>query len=352
MIEKELAECLQIEKLTPWLSEYVPELGDGPLQAEVLSGGATNLVCKISCGGEVAALRRPAIKKRGDDDRIMDREARVLEALKGSEVPHPRFIGHCDDKSVMGASFYLMELVDGWQSAGANACPPPFDQPGEHRRNMAFALIDGIAELSKVDYLEVGLAGFGKPEGFLERQVDRWLYQFNSYKESDGYEGRKIDELDYVADWLQDNRPDHYAKGIMHGDYGFANVIYHHGTPTRLAAIIDWELCTVGDPMLDLGFLVYNFRGREGTNPTGNYFDPTDFPYREEMVARYAENTGADVSQLTYYMVLAQFKLASLLEGHYARYLAGKQEKGKGMSLGGMVQPLIHTAAEMARQGR
>lgn len=352
MMEKELAECLQIEKLESWLSDNVPELGDDPLQVEVLSGGATNLVCKLSCGGKVAVLRRPAIKKRGDDDKIMDREALVLEALKDSRVPHPRMMGHCDDKSVMGSSFYVMELVDGWQSARADECPPPFGRPGGYRRDMAFALIDGIVELSKVDYLKVGLQGFGKPEGFLERQVDRWLYQFESYKESDGYSGRKIDKQSYVADWLKDNRPDSYAKGIMHGDYGFANVLYRHDTPTRLAAIIDWELCTVGDPMLDLGFLVYNFRSREGTNPTGNYFDATDFPYREELATRYAENTGADVSQLTYYMVLAQFKLASLLEGHYARYLAGKQEKEKGMMLGGMVQPLMHTAAEMARQGR
>ena len=217
---------------------------------------------------------------------------------------------------------------------------------------MGFALIDGIAALSQVNYLDVGLKDYGKPEGFLARQVDRWMYQFDSYKESDGYAGRKIEGLDYVADWLRDNRPETRTVGIIHGDYGFANVLYCNDTPTRLAAMIDWELSTVGDTLLDLGFLVYNFASTDGTNPTGNYFDPSDFPFREELVDRYVEKTGTEVEHLTYYMVLAQFKLASLLEGHYARYLAGRQTKEKGVLLGDMVQPLIATAAEMARRGR
>ena len=351
-MDKDYEELLKPGTLIPWLDDRVPELGDGPLQAEALSGGATNLVLKITRGKQSMALRRPAASKRQDSNKVIDREARLLTALNDTNVPHPYCYSYCDDEAVIGVRFFIMELIDGWQSAQVADCPPPFDKPGKARSDMAFALVGGIAELSKVDYRSVGLEGFGKPEGFLQRQVDRWLYQFDSYRQTEGYDGRSIQGLDYVTDWLRDNQPETERVGVIHCDYGFANVMYAHNTPTRLAAIIDWELATVGDTMLDLGFMLYTFRSREGTPPTGDYFDPSDFPTREELADYYVELTGANVEHLTYYMVLSQFKLASLLEGHYARYLAGKQNKDMGLTLGGMVQPLISTALNMAKIGR
>lgn len=310
-------------RLGLWLDQNAPQLGDGPVQARVLSGGASNLVMAVSRGGEEVVLRRPPLKPRPDSDKIIAREARVLGALAGTDVPHPRFIAYCDDQAVIGARFYLMALVDGWLGHH-DAVPAPFDKPGKDRRDIGFALVDGIARLANVDYKAVGLEGFGKPEGFLERQVERWRSQLASYAETENYPGRDIPGLSYAADWLSANTPEASPAGIIHGDYSFANCLFERTTPARVAAMIDWELATVGDPLLDLGWVCYGFKGRDDPDPAG-YFDATDFPYREELADYYAERTGRSVEHLTYYMVLAQYKLAVIMERHYARFLSGRQ---------------------------
>jgi aminoglycoside phosphotransferase (APT) family kinase protein len=238
-------------------------------------------------------------------------------------VPHPRFIASCGDPSVIGVRFYLMALVDGWLGHGEPP-PAPFDRPGKSRRDLGFALVDGIARLANVDYRAVGLEGFGKPEGFLERQVERWRSQLASYAETEAYAGRELPGLAYAADWLSANTPDASPAGIIHGDYSFANCLFERTAPARVAAMIDWELATVGDPLLDLGWVCYGFRGRDDPDPAG-YFDAADFPYREELADHYAEKTGRSVEHLTYYMVLAQYKLAVIMERHYARFQSGRQ---------------------------
>lgn len=310
-------------RLEAWLDANAPGVGAGPVTARVLSGGASNLVMAIRRDGPEVVLRRPPEKPRPDSEKIIAREARVLAALRRTDVPHPRFIAYCDDASVMGVRFYLMALVDGW--LGHHETPPaPFDKPGKDRRDIGFALVDGIARLANVDYRAVGLEGFGKPEGFLDRQVERWRSQLASYGEIENYSGRDIPGLSYAADWLAANTPEASPAGIIHGDYSFANCLFERTTPARVAAMIDWELATVGDPLLDLGWVCYGFKGRDDPEPAG-YFDATDFPLREELAEYYAERTGRSVEHLTYYMVLAQYKLAVIMERHYARFLSGRQ---------------------------
>ena len=184
----------------------------------------------------------------------------MLKVLASSDVPHPRFHAYCEDDGVIGAPFYLMSMVDGWLGyVEGRENPPPFNSP-EHKRQQAYALVDGIVRLAKVDYLAAGLNDFGRPEGFLERQVGRWLSLLASYKESENYAGREIPGLSYAADWLRANTPNvASAPGIIHGDYSFANALFERAPPLRLSAMIDWELTTIGDPLLDLGWCYMHF---------------------------------------------------------------------------------------------
>jgi len=240
-------------RFAAWADENLPELGVGPVRHKVLAGGASNIVLQIARDGAPMVLRRPPRTPRPDSAKIIAREAQVLEALKTTDVPHPKFKHSCEDPSVIGAPFYVMAMVDGFLGYPLEKLPAPFDRAGKARDGLAFELVEGIARLANVDYLAVGLDGFGKPDGFLERQASRWMSQLASYKESEGYEQRDIPGLAYVADWLKANTPPMSKPGIIHGDYSLANAIFHCGAPARLAAMIDWELATIGDPLLDLG---------------------------------------------------------------------------------------------------
>lgn len=319
-------DLLRLEQLEPWLDMHVPEIGDGPLDVRALPGGKSNCVFRISRGAATAVLRRPPRYPRPNSNTVIAREALVLGALKHTDVPHPRMFAACDDHDIIGVNFYVMAYVDGWSGFDLSKRPARYaDVTGEAYRNVPFAFIDGIAKLCRIDYRKVGLEGFGKPEKFLERQVDRWLSQLESYKQSDGYEGRAIEGLDYVADWLRANRPETKYLGIMHGDYNLGNALFPFSAPPRLLAVLDWEMATIGDTLLDLGWALFTFRGKDGVGPDPGYYDAANFPCREELADYYSDRTGHAVDDLNYYIVLAQFKLASIMEGHVARAQAGKQ---------------------------
>ncbi|EEF23527.1 phosphotransferase, putative [Ricinus communis] len=242
-----------------------------------------------------------------------------------------------------------MAMVDGWVGyEEGRPYPSPFDQ-GENHRLLPFALVDAVAKLANVDYKAVGLENFGKPEGFLERQVDRWRSQMESYRQSEDYVGREIPGYDYAGDWLRANTPKTTRYGIIHGDYSLANALIAWDTPPRVAAMIDWELATVGDPLLDLGWLMYAYRGRNEKTPPSGYFDASTFPYREDLAEHYAAQTNLPIDNLTYYMVLAQYKLATIMERHYARGLSGKQSGEASRMAGDFVLRLAAKAEEMAR---
>ena len=348
-VDASIADLVPADAFCAWADLAAPQLGDGPLTAKPLAGGSANLVCKISRGGEAMVLRRPPRAPRPDSFKIILREARLLGALRESDVPHPQLQAASADETILGAPFYVMAWIDGWLGHGLPQNPPPYDTPGPALRGLPFALLDGIVALSKVDYRAVGLQDFGKPEGFLVRQVDRWLSQLASYRDAEGYEGRDIPGLAYAGDWLRANTPEMSPPGIIHGDYSLANAMFQWGAPPRLAAMIDWELGTIADPLLDLGWVLYAYRGRNDTEPPAGYFDATPFPYREELADYYAERTGRNLSHLTYYMVLAQFKLAVIMERQVARAAAGKQPRERSERTSQFVLRLAARAASMAR---
>jgi aminoglycoside phosphotransferase (APT) family kinase protein len=337
------------DRLAEWLSRHAPQLGDGPVRWTKLTGGATNVVLRIDRGGEPLVLRRPPPVPRPDSVKVLAREARVLGALTGTGVPAPGLIAACDDPEVIGAEFYVMDFVEGWLAMGQDSFPAAFAAP-ETRRGIALELVGGIAKLSNVDYRAVGLESFGKPDGFLQRQVDRWLHQHESYAASEGYGYRPLPDKDAVVAWLRANTPEMPHVGIIHGDYGFPNALFAFEAPAHLAAMIDWELSTIGDPLLDLGWLMYAApSSRSAVVPPELYHDPA-YPDREELVDHYAAITGRPVVNLTYYMVLAQFKLAMLLERHYARGLNGRLDRAMGEQMGALVLDLLRAAAEMTRE--
>jgi aminoglycoside phosphotransferase (APT) family kinase protein len=191
-------------------------------------------------------------------------------------------------------------------------------------------MVDAAAALGAVDYLAVGLEGFGRPERYLERQVERWRAQLESYAEFAGYPGPEIPGVERVARWLDDNRPQTFEAGIIHGDFHLANVLFANDGP-RLAAVVDWELSTIGDPLLDLGWLLATWPDPSGASAGVVMVSPWDgFPGADELVARYRVRTTRDLSSIAWYEVLACYKLGIILEGTHARAFAGKAPKVTG----------------------
>ncbi len=335
---------LDVPRLTAWLDTHLPALGSGPLTVTRVKGaGASNEIFTLARGGETVVLRRPPNPPREASNRIMAREYRVLRALDTTAVPHARPLALCEDPEVAGASFYVMAKIDGFTPM--DPLPAPFDTDPATRHRLGTELIDALAALANVDYRAVGLDDFGKPDGFLTRQVERWLGQLETYRSQPGYEARTIPGLETVARWLEAHTPPMSPAGILHGDYQFINVMFHHGAPARLAAIVDWEQATIGDPLLDLGWVLSGWSDPGEPLARGSYVRKRDgLPTRHELVERYAARTGRAVEHLDYYVVLAKFKLAALLEGHYARALAGKGDPTMGKIMGELVLGLIADA--------
>lgn len=323
-------------------------LGSGPLlDLTPLAGGTQNLLLRFVRDGRTYVLRRPPEHKRKNSDETMRREARVLGALAGSEVPHPGLIAAEADESVLGAAFYLMEPVDGFTPS--TGLPELHASDPQVRRQMGFSLADAAAALGRVDYQAVGLEGFGKPDGYLERQVPRWRGQLDSYRDLGGTWTPEIPHLERVGEWLDANRPSAYSPGVIHGDYHLGNVMYRYDGP-ELAAVVDWELATIGDPLIDLG-LIMAFWPEEGAPPTAVSVTPWDgFPTIEEMVARYGEGSDRELSSIEWYGVLACYKTGIILEGTHARALAGKAPQSYGDLLHATTVGLFNKAETIIRR--
>ena len=333
------------EVLGRWMDERkLPGAGE-PVTARFISGGASNEIFEIRRGDVRMALRRPPVKVPKGRNETMLREYRVLAALNGTDVPHTHAIAVCDDPSVLGACFYLMNFVDGWSCMGLDQgrWPAPFDTDLEARKGLAYELIDAIAKLGQVDWRARGLEGFGKPEGFHERQVDRWLAHLS------GFKFRELPGIETAAAWLRGYRPRSCRPGIIHGDYQFANVMYRHGAPARMAAIVDWEMATIGDPLLDLAWVIMTWPNPDEERTMSGYVDYTGMPAREELLERYARTSGLPVDEIDYYVILARFKMAIVLEGGYARFVQGGADNPKMEMFGAVVLDMARKAGELAQ---
>lgn len=333
---------LDARLLGRWLDEYdAPGHGELP-ELEQLGGGSQNVLLLVKRSDARMVLRMPG--SRADDKRLNEllREIRLVRALKGTDVPHAELIAADESGEVLGKPFYVMAEIDGW-SPMDRGWQAPFDTDLQARRGLAFQLVEGAAKLARVDWRAQGLEGFGRPEGFHERQVERWLSFLKAFQV------RELPGLDEAADWLRANRPDHFTPGIMHGDYQFANVMYAHGAPARLVAIVDWEMTTVGDPLLDLAWALLGYHGEE-PDTEDFYLDLTGMPSRSELLAHYEAVSGLSTENIDYYLVLANFKIGIVLEKTYAAGItSGTADPRVVAAFGPMVLQSIATAAKLAR---
>ena len=319
---------LDVDRLNDWiLTQDLP--GRGPITDVVkLDGGSQNNIFLIRRNETDMVLRRPPRHLRANSNETMLREARVLTALADAAVPHPACYGSCADVDVIGCCFYLMSPIDGFTPRGD--LPEPYARDPEWQRAIPFEMVRAAASLAEVDHSAVGLAGFGRPDNWLERQVGRWRSQLEGYLELPGYQAISIPHVESVGDWLDRNRPVEGQIGILHGDFQFANVMFSRDTP-RLAAVVDWELSSLGDPMLDLAWMLTALV--EDGDPPGrdhSFAPAANLPTRAELVTSYGELTGRSMLTFPWYFVLACYKLGIILEGSHARALSGLAETETG----------------------
>jgi aminoglycoside phosphotransferase (APT) family kinase protein len=335
-----LAPLLVVEPLRAWLD--TAGLGSGGLRANRIGGGQSNVTFLVERdGGERFVVRRPPRPPLPPSAHDMVREAFVQRALGAAGARVPEILAVCEDSSVLGVAFYVMSFVDG--SVVHAAVPAKLDRP-EERGRIARELVDALVEIHAVEWLAVGLEGFGRPTGYLERQVRRFsgLWEVNATRE--------LPLVGEVAVWLDAERPESGPATVVHGDYRLGNVLFAPGTSARLAAVLDWELATIGDPLADLGYLLSTWEGSPlALTPVTRL---QGFPGREELAARYAERSGRSVRDLGWYEALALWKSAVFCEAIYGRYLRGERgdDDPFGSSLERGVPALLEAAAAIAER--
>ncbi|MGW5382223.1 phosphotransferase family protein [Nocardia sp. NPDC003963] len=336
---------VNVAVLTSWLDRN--EVGAGPVTDVVpLTGGTQNILVAFTRGGTDYVFRRPPVHKRANSDETMRREARLLAALADSAVPHPRLVAVCEDLDVLGCVFFVMAAIDGFTATAE--VPEPHASAPDLQHAMGMSMVDSLAALSLVDPVVLGATPLARADGWLDRQVGRWRRQLDSYHELDGRPGPRLAGIDETGRWLDAHRPGHWRKGIIHGDYHFGNVMFRRDSPA-VAAVVDWELGTVGDPLLDLGHLLATWPDPAETRTVGLARQLDGLPGRDELIARYAARSGRDISDFDWYQVLACYRLAIILEGTSARADAGKADAALGRRFHGVAQALLDQAGRLIR---
>lgn len=299
----------------------------------VLAGGSQNVLVRFSIGPSRFVLRRPALHARSDAARTVGREAQVLSALAQTDVPHARLAAPAEESSdVIGAPFYVMDYVDGFHILDL---PDVAGSDPGFRASLSLALVDSLAQLAAVAPERIGLAGLGRLEDFLERQVPRWARQLESYSQFDSWPGvSSLPGIVEVGNWLNANRPASFERGLMHGDFHIGNVLFRTASNgAEVAAIVDWEMAALGAPLLDLARLLVSWPDASGQSSLSLQIDWTGFPPREVLIERYQRRTGADLAHLPWFEILACYKLAIILEGTHARACAGLASADAGARL-------------------
>jgi aminoglycoside phosphotransferase (APT) family kinase protein len=332
---------LVMEPLLSFLDEH--GLGDGEPRIAPIGDGHSNATYLFERGGRRFVLRRPPRPPIPPSANDMLREARVLAALHG-RARVPKVLAVCDDEAVLGAPFYVMDMVEGF--VVTTAMPAVLDTP-EERRRTAHELIDALVEVHGVDWRAAGLEGFGKPEGYLERQLRRFLGLWEHNKTRD------IPAVEAVGAWLKDSLPKSPAATVVHGDYRLGNVLLEPQAPARIAAILDWEMSTIGDPLADLGYFCALYVERD--DPSLGKFElskvtrEAGWPARAELIARYEERSGRSMTDIRWYQTLALWKSIVFMEGNFKRASAGMSDDPYLKAFGDGVIGLAERAEALTR---
>jgi aminoglycoside phosphotransferase (APT) family kinase protein len=305
-------------------------LGSAVTDVEPLAGGSQNIVVRLHVDGRPMVLRRPPLHPRPTSDKTMLREIATLRTLAGTDVPHPGFIAGCDDVGVLGVVFYLMEEVDGFNPAN-EVSQAYVDDPGM-RHDVGLAYAGSLARLGNVEWEGSPLGAIRRPGPFLARQVPQFLGLLESYRH-DSYDPESLPAVAELAEWLEAHRPEEGAPGIMHGDAHLSNVMLRHDRP-ELAAFVDWEMCTVGDPLLDLGWMLVCWPHEPNAIEVGAALAALGgLASRAELLDAYTGAGGRRASRLDWYIALACFKLGIVIEGTWSRYLVGQANAEAGHRL-------------------
>jgi aminoglycoside phosphotransferase (APT) family kinase protein len=311
---------LVLEPLREFLDEH--DLGDGDLDVSPIGEGHSNVTYLIERSGYEMVLRRPPRPPLPPSAHDVLREARLLRALLDTPARVPKVLAVCEDPTTIGCPFYVMERIEG--DVIVSSVPEALDTPAERRR-ISEELIDALVEIHAVDWRAAGLEGFGKPTGYLERQLRRFsgLWELNKTRE--------VPALERVEKWLGEHLPESGPATIVHGDYRLGNTIYAPQAPAHLAAVLDWEMTTIGDPLADLGYLCTMWT--ESSDPElgmrehlGKVTRAEGFPTRAELIEAYEQRSGRSMSDIRWYTTLAVWKMAVFMEGNYKRALAGSTD--------------------------
>src|SRR5256714_5360368 len=318
--EQELAPLIVRDPLPAYLDAR--GRGAGPVEASRIGEGHSNITYLVERGGERFVLRRPPRPPLPPSAHDVLREARLLSAVQDADVRTPRVLDACDDEAVLGVPFYVMEYIEG--TVITTEVPDQLATPAERRR-ICTELIEALAEVHAVDWQGAGLEGFGKPTGYLDRQLRRFngLWEHNKTRE--------LPRVQEVGEWLAANKPESTDSTIVHGDYRLGNVMVADEAPARLVAIFDWELSTIGDPLADLGYMTVTWI--EPGDSADTIFSSltavtreAGFPSRDGLIELYQERTGRPVGNLRWYQTLALWKAAVFMEGNYKRFSAGMSD--------------------------
>jgi len=311
---------VDLPAIAAWLAPHVGGL-QGELRATLIAGGRSNLTYVIADDAREWVLRRPPLAHVLPTAHDMAREFRVISALGPTSIPVPLTIAFCQDHDVLGVDFYVMQRVHG--HIVRDCLPPDYADVPETRRAMSLALMETLSALHAVEPAAVGLEGFGKPAGFLERQLRRWWQQWELSKT------RELPQMEELRRRLEAGLPESGPPAIVHGDYRLDNTMLALDDPGRIVAVLDWEMCTLGDPLADLGLLMVYWADRSDPAEVAGALSPAPltvqegFLTRAELVREYAARGGRDASALDWYTCLGYYKLAIVAEGIHARYLMG-----------------------------
>jgi aminoglycoside phosphotransferase (APT) family kinase protein len=331
---------LVLEPLAAFLDEH--GLGTGPVTAEPVGDGHSNVTYLVRREGREVVVRRPPRPPLPPSAHDVVREARLLRAIQGTAARVPEVLAVCEDEAVIGAPFYVMERIRG--EVITKEVPAALDTPQERRR-IGEQLIDALVEIHGVDW-QACLEGFGKPSGYLERQVRRFAGLWEHSRT------REVEAVERVGAWLAEHIPESGPATIVHGDFRLGNTMFAADAPARLCAVFDWEMATIGDPLADIGYMCATW-SEAGDPPVGRFelgrvTRAEGFPTRAELIARYEERSGREVRDLPWYTTLALWKSVVFMEGNYRRAIEGRTDDPYLKSFGEGVTELAARAEAVA----
>jgi aminoglycoside phosphotransferase (APT) family kinase protein len=339
-------EELDLSRLEPFLRSHFPD-ATGALSVAQFPSGHSNLTYLVRLGDGQMVLRRPPFGSKVKTAHDMSREYRVLSKLHLAYAQAPKALLYCEDASVLGCPFYLMQRIQGVilrrdppEGLGTNA---------ETARQLSEAFVDDLARLHGLDYTAIGLADLGKPQGYLDRQVKGWIDRYR------GSQTHELPEVESLSIWLNEQKPGEASCALIHNDYKYDNIVLDPADITRIVGVLDWEMCTIGDPLTDLGTaLAYWVDPQDPDELKQIRWGPTTLPgtmTRSELVCRYAQTTGRDVSNMIFYRVLALFKVAVIIQQIYYRYHEGLTKDTRFASMPKVIKIILRAALRSAEDG-